>query len=79
MEIGSQTIAALTWTLTDSMGEVLDELDEPVEFLVGGSDLLATIDEALLGHRAGEDLDLHLEPEQAFGDYNDKLDRKSVV
>ena len=73
MEIGSQTIAALTWTLTDSMGEVLDELDEPVEFLVGGSDLLATIDEALLGHRAGEGLDLHLEPEQAFGDYNDKL------
>jgi FKBP-type peptidyl-prolyl cis-trans isomerase SlyD len=73
MEITSQCVVALTWTLKDTLGEVLDELREPVEFLVGGHDLLAKIEEALQGHSAGDRLDLHLEPEDAFGDYDEQL------
>src|SRR5690349_6974121 len=73
MEITPQCVVALTWTLKDTLGEVLDVLDEPVEFLVGGADLLARIEEALQGHEAGDRLDLHLEPEEAFGDYNENL------
>ena len=73
MEITPQCVVALTWTLEDTLGEVLDELAEPVEFLVGGEDLLARIEEALQGHQAGDRLDLHLEPEEAFGDYNEEL------
>lgn len=73
MEITNQCVVALTWTLKDTLGEVLDELDEPVEFLVGADDLLARIEEALQGHEAGDQLDLHLEPEEAFGDYNEQL------
>jgi FKBP-type peptidyl-prolyl cis-trans isomerase SlyD len=73
MEITPQCVVALTWTLKDTLGEVLDELKEPVEFLVGGEDLLGKIEEALQGHEAGARLDLHLEPEEAFGDYNDQL------
>jgi FKBP-type peptidyl-prolyl cis-trans isomerase SlyD len=73
MEITKQCVVALTWTLKDTLGEVLDELTEPVEFLVGGEDLLARIEEALQGHEAGDQLDLHLEPEEAFGDYNEQL------
>lgn len=73
MEITEQCVVALTWTLKDTLGEVLDELADPVEFLVGGDDLLAKIGEALQGHEAGDKLDLHLEPEEAFGDYNDQL------
>ena len=72
MEITNRCVVALTWTLQDTLGEVLDELDEPVEFLVGGDDLLARIEEALQGHEAGDRLDLHLEPEEAFGDYNEQ-------
>jgi FKBP-type peptidyl-prolyl cis-trans isomerase SlyD len=66
-------VVALTWTLKDTLGETLDVLDEPVEFLVGGQDLLGKIEEALQGHEPGDRLDLHLEPEDAFGDYNDQL------
>ena len=73
MEINQQCVVALTWTLKDTLGEVLDVLDEPVEFLVGGHDLLQKIEEALQGHTKGAKLDLHLEPEQAFGDFNDQL------
>ena len=73
MEVTEQCVVALTWVLKDTLGEELDVLDEPVEFLVGGNDLLKRIEEALQGHSAGAKLDLHLEPEDAFGDYIDKL------
>ncbi|MET0312444.1 MAG: FKBP-type peptidyl-prolyl cis-trans isomerase, partial [Burkholderiaceae bacterium] len=53
--------------------ETLDVLDEPVEFLLGGGDLLAKIEEALQGHEKGAKVDLHLEPEEAFGDYDEEL------
>jgi len=71
MKITPQCVVALTWTLKDTLGEVLDELDEPVEFLLGGDDLLARIEQALQGREAGATLELHLEPEDAFGDFDD--------
>jgi FKBP-type peptidyl-prolyl cis-trans isomerase SlyD len=73
MKITPQCVVALTWTLKDTLGDVLDELDEPVEFLLGGDDLLAKIEEALQGHESGDLLELHLEPEHAFGDYDENL------
>ena len=73
MKIKRQCVVALTWTLKDTLGEELDVLSDAVEFLVGGDDLFASIEEALMGRVAGEKIDLHLEPEQAFGDYDDQL------
>jgi FKBP-type peptidyl-prolyl cis-trans isomerase SlyD len=71
MEITPRCVVALTWSLKDTLGEELDRLEEPVEFLIGGEDLLARIEEALQGHEAGDRIDLHLEPEDAFGDYDE--------
>jgi len=71
--INHQCVVSLTWTLKDTLGEVLDVLEEPVEFLVGGQDLLAKIEDALQGHVAGDSVDVHLEPQDAFGDYDDQL------
>lgn len=73
MEITEQCVVALMWTLKDTLGEELDVLAEPVEFLVGGDDLFAKIEQALQGHEAGARVELHLEPEEAFGDFNEKL------
>jgi len=73
MKITPQCVVALTWTLKDTLGEVLDELDEPLEFLLGGQDLLVKIEEYLKGHEAGDALAFQLEPEQAFGDYDENL------
>lgn len=73
MKITPQCVAGLTWTLKDTLGEVLDELDEPVEFLLGGNDLLSSIEEALQGHEPQDQLEMHLEPENAFGDYDENL------
>ena len=73
MEIKQQCVVALTWTLQDTLGEELDVLDDPVEFLVGGDDLLEVIEEALLGLTAGAEVELQIEPEQGFGDFDDQL------
>ena len=81
MKITPQSVVALTWTLKDTLGEVLDELDEPIEFLLGGDDLLSKIEDALQGHEPGDSLDLHLEPENAFGEYDENrvfLEPKSI-
>lgn len=73
MKISNQCVVALTWVLKDGSGEELDVLDEPVEFLVGGNDLLHAMEHALQGKQAGDQIKLHLEPEQAFGDYDEQL------
>ena len=73
MKITPPCVVGLSWTLKDTLGDVLDELDEPVEFLVGGQDLLAKIEEHLAGHEAGDKLAFQLEPEEAFGDYDENL------
>ena len=73
MKISEQCVVALTWTLKDTLGEVLDELDEPIEFLLGGQDLLAKIEAHLQGHEAGDKLAFQLEPEEAFGEYDENL------
>ena len=73
MKVTEQCVVALTWTLRDTLGEDLDVLDEPVEFLVRGDDLFEKIETALQGLEAGAKLELQLEPEEAFGDFNDQL------
>ena len=73
MDINQQCVVALTWTLTDTLGEELDVLDEPVEFLIGGQDLFKKIEDALQGHGPGAVVQLQLEPEEAFGDYDEQL------
>ena len=64
---------SLTWTLTDAQNRPIDELTQPVEFYFGGDDLLEKVEEALDGHVPGDELQLQLEPEHAFGDYKPEL------
>jgi FKBP-type peptidyl-prolyl cis-trans isomerase SlyD len=70
MQIVAPSVVTLTWILQDAQGQPLDELKEPIEFLFGGDDLLAKVEEALDGQEAGFEATLHLEPEHAFGDYD---------
>jgi FKBP-type peptidyl-prolyl cis-trans isomerase SlyD len=73
MLIHAPCVVSLTWTLSDAQGQTIDELADPVEFFYGGDDLLAKVEEALAGQAAGHEAQLHLEPEQAFGDYESAL------
>ena len=73
MEIAAPCVVSLTWKLSDAQGGEIDELTEPVEFFFGGNDLLAKVEEALVGQEEGFETTLHLEPEHAFGDYDSAL------
>ncbi len=73
MIISDPCVVSLSWTLSDGQNRPIDELAEPVEFFFGGDDLLPKVEEALAGHATGAELQLHLEPEHAFGDYRAEL------
>lgn len=73
MLISDPCVVSLTWKLTDAQNRPIDELTQPVEFYFGGDDLLAKVEQALDGHVPGDELQLQLEPEHAFGDYKPEL------
>jgi FKBP-type peptidyl-prolyl cis-trans isomerase SlyD len=73
MLIQNPCVVSLVWRLEDAQGQLIDELEQAMDFLVGGEDLLPAVEEALLGQEAGYQALLHLEPEQAFGDYRSEL------
>ncbi|MCM5678303.1 peptidylprolyl isomerase [Schlegelella sp. S2-27] len=73
MLISTPCVVSLTWRLEDTLGHLIDELTEPVEFFFGGDDLLGKVEEAIEGQQTGFETRLQLEPEQAFGDYNPDL------
>jgi len=73
MDINNQCVVGLTWVLTDTLGEELDVLEAPVDFLVGGDAFLKIIEEQLQGRGPGAKVQMQIEPEQGFGDYNDQL------
>lgn len=73
MLIAPPCVVTLTWTLTDAQNRAIDALDTPTEFLFGGEDLLAGIEDAIAGQGAGFETRVQIEPEQAFGDYRPEL------
>ncbi|HEY2926240.1 FKBP-type peptidyl-prolyl cis-trans isomerase [Piscinibacter sp.] len=73
MNISAPCVVSLVWRLQDTQGNVIDELKDPVEFFFGGADLLAKVEEALVGQEVGFEAALHLEPEHAFGEYDPQL------
>lgn len=73
MMISSPCVVSLTWRLEDAQGVLIDELNEPMEFLMGGDDLLPKVEATLNGQTAGFEAQLALEPEDAFGEYDAQL------
>ena len=73
MQISVPCVVSLTWRVEDTQGRLIGELDEAVEFYVGGEDLFPSVEAALLDQEPGFTTKLQLEPEQAFGVYDADL------
>lgn len=74
MKIAKDTVVALDVELSDLWGDVLERSDHPVSYLHGGyDDLLPAVEAALEGKQVGAQVELRLEPEDAFGDYDESL------
>jgi FKBP-type peptidyl-prolyl cis-trans isomerase 2 len=64
-------------TLED--GTVFDstkEHGEPLEFEVGGEQLMEGFENAVIGMETGDEKEFSLKPSDAYGDYNDQLIKK---
>jgi len=73
-EITKNCIVTLHYTVTDPEGTVIDDGRQPLVYLHGGYDgIFPKLEEALHGKKIGENLRIKLQPEDAFGDYDEEL------
>lgn len=76
MNIFRNTIVTLTFKLFDADNRLIEETDEPIDYLHGGhSGIFPKVEQALGGHKAGDKVSVTLEPDDAFGDYDASLMR----
>ncbi len=76
MQIAKDTVVTLSYRVTDPDGNLIDEGKQPLVYLHGGYDgIFARIEEELQGKEAGEKLELKLQPEDAFGEYDAEMVR----
>jgi FKBP-type peptidyl-prolyl cis-trans isomerase SlyD len=74
MEVAANTVVSLDVELHDLWGNLLQRSAEPIHYLHGGyDDLVPGLERTLAGKRAGEQVTVRLEPEEAFDEYDDSL------
>ena len=74
MHVQRDTVVRLRYVIRDAQGETLDAGDEAMEYLHGGyGEFFEDIERKLEGVSVGYEHEFHLEPEQAFGDYDADL------
>ena len=74
MKIGRNSVVTLSYTLCDAQGEVIEESKEPTTYLHGGfSNIFPRVEQALQDKGIGQGVRVKLEPEDAFGEYDDQL------
>lgn len=74
MQVAKNSVITLEYHVTDPDGEVVDEGREPLIYLHGGyDDIFPLIEEALHGKKIGESVNVKLQPDEAFGDYDAEL------
>jgi FKBP-type peptidyl-prolyl cis-trans isomerase SlyD len=76
MQVAKDTVVALDVHLSDVHGDLIQQSAEAVQYLHGGYDgIFPSVEEALQGRVQGEKIEVHLEPEDAFGEYDAELVR----
>lgn len=74
MEISKDRVVRVDVQLSDLWGNVIQEAGEPMLYLHGGYDNIVPAVEAVLeGRQPGDRVEVQVEPEDAFGDYDEML------
>ena len=73
-EIVKNSIVTLQYTVRDPEGAVIDDGQHPLVYLHGGYDgIFPVLEEALHGKKLGDTLQVKLQPEDAFGEYDEEM------
>jgi FKBP-type peptidyl-prolyl cis-trans isomerase SlyD len=73
MKISANTVVTLDYEVKDPQHEMVDPGERPLVYLHGTGGIFPKLEAALTGKAAGDTLEVHLEPEDAFGEYDDEL------
>jgi FKBP-type peptidyl-prolyl cis-trans isomerase SlyD len=74
MEIAKNSVVTLNYTVVDPDGNMIDDGQQPLIYLHGGYDgIFPMIEEALHGKKVGDKLTVKLQPEDAFGEFDEEL------
>ncbi len=75
MLITNQHVVAIDYTLSNDAGEVIDSSAgaETLVYLHGASNIIAGLENALAGKAVGDELEVSIEPEDAYGEYSAEL------
>lgn len=74
MKIAKNTVVTVEYSLSDTLGNLIEQGQEPMVYLHGGyENTLPKIEEALDGQSVGFNDTIQVEPEDAFGEYDADL------
>ena len=73
MQIENNKVAILHYTLKDNEGNILDQSEDgSFIYLHGALNIIPGLENALTGKKAGEDLNVKVSPEEAYGVRNEE-------
>jgi len=76
MQINKNTVVTLDYRVIDEDGKLVDKGTDPLAYLHGGyGGIFPLIEAALAGKTVGDQVELKLQPADAFGDYDANLVR----
>lgn len=75
LEIADQRAVAIHYTLKNDAGEVLDSSEgmEPLVYLHGFGNIIPGLEDALLGKKVGDSLQVTVQPADGYGEMMDEL------
>ena len=74
MQIVKNTVVTLNFQVFDPEGNLVDDGQHPLVYLHGGYDgVFPRLEEALEGKNLGDNFEIKLEPDDAFGEYDEEL------
>lgn len=75
MLIAVNKAVSIDYTLTNDAGEVIDSSagGAPMVYLHGAGNIIVGLEKALEGKRAGDELSVAIEPDEAYGEYSAEL------
>lgn len=74
MQIARNSVVTISYSLFDVQGELIEQSPSPVTYLHGGYDnIFPLVEQALQGKTEGDSIKVKLEPEDAFGEYDEEL------
>lgn len=74
MQISENKVVIIDYTLTDDEGQIIDQAQGgDFAYLHGARNIIPGLEQALEGKVAGDELEVKVEPAEAYGERNDAL------